>query len=139
MKQRQILHPEPPERVLGIIDKDSFAVPTIVTGKVLDEKGTPAIGTKVSFFGRESKKSGVYITFDIVQSIGIDGSYKIATIIPRKTESVILRIEFSDYNFFLYTFDIKVNGRLNSKTNSVKISAERYGKETVVDFQLRRL
>ncbi len=139
MKQRQTLQPEPSERVLGIVNKEPFAVPTTVTGRVLDEKGMPAVGTKVSFFGRESKKNGIYITFDIVQSVSTDGSYNIVTIIPPKTDSVILRIEFSDYNFFLYTFSIKVNGQLKSKTNSVKILAEHYGKETVVDFQLRRL
>ncbi len=139
MKQRQILHPAPSAAMPEIPRHDSCNLPTVVTGRILDEKGMPATGTKVSFFGRESRKNGIHITFDIVQRVAADGSYRIATVIPPKTGSAILRIEFSDYNFFLYTFDVKVNGELKGRNNSVEIATERHGKKTVADFQLRRL
>ncbi len=139
MKQRQILQSAPSAVIPEISRNNPCVLPTVVTGKVLDEKGMPATGTKVSFFGRASKRNGVYITFDIVQRVAADGSYRIATVIPPKTDSTILRIEFSDYNFFLYTFDVKVNGEPEDRNNSVEIVTERHGKKTVVDFQLRRL
>ncbi len=139
MKQRQILQPGPSAVILEVFRNESCALPTVIAGRVLDEKGMPATGTKVSFFGKQSKKNGVHITFDIVQRVAADGTYQIATIVPPKTDSTILRIEFSDYNFFLYTFDVKVNGELKGMNNSVEIATERHGQRIIVDFQLRRL
>lgn len=120
-------------------ENSALSLPTVISGKVLDQRGLPAENTKISFFGRGLKSNDVYLTFDIVQRIGEDGSFEISTVIPRKTASAILRIESSGYNFFQYSFGVKINGEEIGKPNSVEISSEYYGKKTTVDFQLQRL
>jgi hypothetical protein len=142
MKRRQFISTATtlPLLALAACEKNLPSTPTIVTGKVTDENNLPVEGVEFLFYGTDKKGLSGIPTFDLSATSDKEGIYRFSQVIPNGTDNAsILPQESNKFRFGIdYSIFFYKDGIANAATAPIEIERKKYGKENVINFQIRK-
>lgn len=134
MRRRQSL------RLLGLLPawlaacNDKFpSAPTVVTGKVVDEFGMPAVGIELTLSGIKKKGVSPIPTFEERTQTDRNGEYRLSHVVPSGTDFVEF-VPATGTKFIPY---IERDGQYEI-LGSFVIRSSDYGKIKTVNLQVRK-
>ncbi|WP_025761420.1 carboxypeptidase-like regulatory domain-containing protein [Dyadobacter tibetensis] len=139
MKRRQLLQfLALPLFLVGSCKEKLPTSPTIVTGKIIDEKGLPLEGAGLRLSGTDVKGFAGTTTFSITTESDKDGNYKLSQIIPKNTDHISILSRPTDKvptGNQGYAPHISRNNSFVLETAPRDIARENWGKTTTLNYQ----
>ncbi|PWJ59670.1 hypothetical protein CLV98_102504 [Dyadobacter jejuensis] len=143
MKRRQLLKLlglASPTLLIAASCKEKLPTsPTIVTGKIIDEKGLPLEGAGLRLSGTNWKGFTPVPTFlSVTAESDKDGNYKLSQLIPKDTEVVSIlsmatdKVPTGNQGYVPY---VSRNNSFVPETAPVDIARENWGKTTTLNYQ----
>jgi len=142
MKRRAILALLAPALLLGACkENEKFTLPTIVTGKVTYEDGSPVEGAELRFSGSKRLSLSLTTVFDETVYTDASGRYSVSHVVPKECDFVEIAMSEGSswepnpvYGHIIY---LSIEGVY--RVGGIRtIPYPSYGKTTTVDYQLRK-
>lgn len=132
-----------PPLLLASSCKEKFpSIPTIVTGRVVDENDIPVERVRLQLDGIKRTGVSATTTFSITADTDEDGIYTLSQIVPKETDKVAILMDAGfleepngSYGYIPY---IQIDGVYESVAVPHRIPASNYGKTTTINYQLRK-
>ncbi len=140
MKRRQLLkllRLAPPLWLAACKDKLP-STPTIVKGKIIDEKGNPLEGAGLRLSGSELKGFSGTDTFSITIESDKNGQFELYQLVPARTEQISIasrstsKIIINNQNYEVYIYN---KGNYHLEVSPYFIDRSSWGKTTILSYQ----
>jgi len=143
MKRREVLTLLAPALLLGACkESEKFTLPTIVTGKVTYEDGSPVEGAELRFSGlKRHSLTNISLVFEETVYTDASGKYSASHVIPKERDFVEIKMSEGSFDeptpAYGYDVYLLVDG-VYRRGLTYMIPYGNYGKTTTVDYELRK-
>lgn len=112
---------------------------TVISGKFIDEGGKPLENVQLQYYGVNQRGFSAVSTFDLTTKTDKNGDYSFSKVAPNGTDHLEILAEQPDsmsaYEYLIY---FEISGEYLPQGSPYRISKNKWGKSTIINYQIRK-